>query len=121
MFAFKAAKKKPEEKTVTVLRLRGDLDAVQVRSLVRTLNDLVLEGKEKIILHFQEVDHVNLSGIGELARRIERLQALGAQIVFTNVSPYVANLFKWVGAYAVFYICEKEEEALIRFDGDDWK
>lgn len=121
MFSFKTAKKKPEERTVTVLRLRGDLDAAQVRSLVRTLNDLVLEGKGKIILNFQEVDHVNLSGIGELAQKIERLQALGAQIVFTDVSPYVANLFKLVGAYAAFCICEKEEEALARFDGDDWK
>ncbi|HVZ80460.1 MAG TPA: STAS domain-containing protein [bacterium] len=102
--------------TVTVLRLSGDLGLSDMEDLVRVLNSLVLENKCRVVLNFRRVRHVSLSAIALLADRNRRFRDLGGDIKLTSLIPYVANLFKLVGAFSVFDIVTDEDEAAARFE-----
>ncbi len=102
--------------TVTVLRLSGDISPSDMDALVRTMTDLVLENKNKVVLNFRQVKHVSLNAISKLAERNQRFKALGGEIKLVGLIPYVANLFKLVGAYSHFDVVLDEDEAVARFE-----
>ena len=102
--------------TVTVLRLSGDIGVSDMDALLRKMTDLVLENKNKIVLNFRQVKHVSLNAISKLAERNQRFKALDGEIKLAGLVPYVANLFKLVGAYSHFDIVTNEEDAVARFD-----
>lgn len=101
--------------TVTVLRLSGDLSSSDIEELVRELTDLVLHNHNKVILNFRQVKHLSLGAIPKLVERNDRFRALGGEIKLVGLIPYVANLFKLVGAYTHFDIALDEDEAVTRF------
>ena len=102
--------------TVTVLRLSGDIGVSDMDALLRKMTDLVLENKNKIVLNFRQVNHVSLNAISKLAERNQRFKALDGEIKLAGLVPYVANLFKLVGAYSHFDVVTNEEDAVTRFD-----
>ena len=102
--------------TVTILRLAGDIGMGEMDALLRSVTDLVLENKNKVILNFRQVKHVSLNAISKLAERNQRFKALGGEIKLVGLIPYVANLFKLVGAYSSFDVAFDEDEAVARFD-----
>ncbi len=101
---------------IIVLRLSGDVGVSDMDALLRKMTDLVLENKNKVVLNFRQVRHVSLNAISKLAERNQRFRALGGEIKLAGLTPYVANLFKLVGAYSGFDISLDEEEALARFE-----
>jgi anti-sigma B factor antagonist len=102
--------------TATVLRLAGDISLSDMEALLRLLTDLILENKSKVILNFRQVKHVSLDAISKLAERNQRFKALGGEIKLVGLIPYVANLFKLVGAFSRFDVVADEEEAVARFE-----
>lgn len=105
----------PEE-TVTILRLAGDLSLRDMDGLASVLTDLSVKGKVRVILNFRQVNHVALTGISKLAERNFRLRSLGGEIKLVALAPYVANLFKLVGAFGYFDVVNNEDLALARFE-----
>ncbi len=102
--------------TITVLRLSGDVAVSDMDALLSKMTGLVLENKSKIVLNLRQVKHVSLNAISMLAERNQRFKALGGEIKLAGLIPYVANLFKLVGAYASFDVVLDEEEAVARFE-----
>ncbi len=102
--------------TVTVLRLSGDISVSDMDSLIRVLTDLVLENKNKVVLNFRQVKHVSLNAISNLVVRNQRFRSLGGELKLAGMIPYVANLFKLVGAYSHFDVVADEDDAVARFD-----
>jgi anti-sigma B factor antagonist len=102
--------------TITVLRLSGDISVTDMDALIGRMTELVLENKNKVILNFRQVKHVSLDAISALAERNQRFRGLGGEIKLAGLIPYVANLFKLVGAYSNFDVTTDEEEAAARFD-----
>lgn len=102
--------------TITVLRLSGDVSVSDMDALLRKMTDLVLGNKNKVVLNFRQVKHVSLSAISKLAERNQRFKGLGGEIKLVGLIPYVANLFKLVGAYSSFDVVLDEEEAVVRFE-----
>lgn len=105
----------PEE-TVTVLRLAGDLSLGDMDGIAGVLTEMSVKGKTRVILNFRQVNHVALGGISKLAERNFRLRSLGGEIKLVALAPYVANLFKLVGAYGYFDVVTNEDLALARFE-----
>ena len=102
--------------TITVLRLSGDVSVSDMDVLLRQMTDLVLENRNKIVLNLRQVKHVSLNAISKLAEKNQRFKALGGEIKLAGLIPYVANLFKLVGAYSSFDVVLDEEEAVARFE-----
>jgi anti-sigma B factor antagonist len=105
-----------QTETVTVLRLSGDVSMSDMDALARLLTDLVLENRNKVVLNFRHVTHVSLNAISKLAERNQRYRALGGEIKLVGLIPYVANLFKLVGAFSRFDVLADEDEAVARFE-----
>jgi anti-sigma B factor antagonist len=80
------------------------------------MNDMVLQSRSEVVLNFSHVNHISLNVISVLAERKQRFQALGGDIKLVGLIPYVANLFKLVGAYSFFDVLSSEEEAVSRFE-----
>ena len=102
--------------TVTVLRLAGDIGNIEMGSLLGAINEMVLQQKNQVVLNFSHVNHISLNAISKLAERKQRLEAYGGDIKIVGLSPYVANLFKLVGAFSYFEILSNEDEAVSRFE-----
>lgn len=107
---------KVETETVTVLRLSGDISVTEMDALLRVMTDLLLENKNKVVLNFRKVNHISLNAISKLTERNLRFRALGGDIKLAGLIPYVANLFKLVGAYSRFDLFVDEEQAVTRFE-----
>lgn len=105
----------PKE-TVTVLRLSGDISLGDMESLLRMMTDLILENRSMVVLNCRQVKHISLNAISKLADRNRRFRALGGDIKIVGLIPYVANLFKLVGAYSYFDMAASEDEAVARFE-----
>ena len=105
-----------QTETVTVLRLSGDVSMSDMDALARVLTDLVLENRNKVVLNFRQVTHVSLNAISKLAERNQRYRALGGEIKLVGLIPYVANLFKLVGAFSRFDVLADEDDAVARFE-----
>ena len=101
--------------SVSVIRLTGELGAVEMDSLARALTSLLAENRRRIVLNFRGVTHVSLGGIAKLAERNLRFRSLGGEVKLASITPYVSNLFNLVGAYSSFDIHATEEEAVTRF------
>ena len=102
--------------TVTVLRLAGDIGNSEMDALLSVMNDMVLQNRSEVVLNFGHVNHISLNAISVLAGRKQRFQALGGDIKIVGLIPYVANLFKLVGAFSYFDVLSSEEEAVLRFE-----
>jgi anti-sigma B factor antagonist len=102
--------------TVTVLRLAGDIGNSEMGDLLGVMNEMVLQSKIQIVLNFSHVNHISLKAISALAGRKQRFQDLGGDIKIVGLIPYVANLFKLVGAFSFFEILSSEDEAVYRFE-----
>jgi len=105
-----------ETGTVTVIHLAGELSLTEVDSLLRVLGDLLLENRKQVVLNLKRVTHFSLGGIPKLAEKNRRFQSLDGEIKLVGVAPYVANLFKLVGALSYFDVTSDEEEAVARFE-----
>ena len=105
-----------ESGTVTVIRLAGELNLPEVDSVLRMLTDLMLESQKQVILNLSGVSHVSLGGIPKLAEKNRRFKTLGGEIKLVGLIPYVANLFKLVGAFSDFDVATDEEKAVTRFE-----
>ena len=102
--------------TVTVLRLAGDIGNTEMGDLLGVMNEMVLQSKIQVVLNFSHVNHISLNAISALAGRKQRFQDLGGDIKIVGLIPYVANLFKLVGAFSYFEILSNEDEAVYRFE-----
>ena len=102
--------------SVTVLRLAGDIGNSEMDALLGVMNDMVLQNRSEVVHNFSHVNHISLNVISVLAERKQRFQALGGDIKIVGLIPYVANLFKLVGAYSYFDVLTSEDEAVSRFE-----
>jgi anti-sigma B factor antagonist len=102
--------------TVTVLRLAGDIGNNEMDDLLEVMREMVLQQKNQVVLNFSHVNHISLNAISALAERKQRLVAFGGDIKIVGLIPYVANLFKLVGAFSFFEILSNEDEAVYRFE-----
>ena len=96
--------------------MSGDISVGDMDSLIQVLTGLVLENKNKVVLNFRQVKHVSLNAISTLVVRNQRFKSLGGELKLVGLIPYVANLFKLVGAYSHFDVAADEDDAVARFD-----
>ena len=102
--------------TVAVLRLAGDIGNSEMDALLGVLDEMVIQKRSELVLNFSHVNHISLNAISALAKRKQRFHALNGDIKIVGLVPYVANLFKLVGAFSYFDVLSSEDEAVSRFE-----
>ena len=93
-------------------RLRiGDGD-VQLR---QDVEDLLNEGRKKILINLQGVKMMDSSGLGELVRARQNAERVGATIKLLHVEDKVADVLEMTRLIGVFETFNDEIDALVSF------
>ena len=104
-----------EKDKVVVVKIKGELDALVAPKLKDKLIELSEAGKNKIIINFEELSHINSLAMGILRGRLREAKENGGDIKLIKLNPHIETIFEMVGLDEVFEIYAKEDEAIAKF------
>jgi anti-sigma B factor antagonist len=78
----------------TVLRVRGELDALSCPELRGVLDTLAAMGKRAITVDLSELRLIDSSGVGVMVSLYKRVRANGGQVKFVGVTAQPLVIFK---------------------------
>lgn len=100
---------------VSVIYLKGYLDAHTAPVLENEFAKLLDSGKFKIITNFKELEYISSAGLGVFMAFIEKIRDNDGDIKLTSMSDKVYNIFDLLGFPVLYEIFKTEEEALEKF------
>lgn len=100
---------------VSVLYLKGYLDAHTAPDLENALRQLVEEGRYRIVVNFSDLNYISSAGLGVFMGFIEEVRENRGDIKLTNMSPKVYRIFDLLGFPTLYDILEREEQAIHAF------
>jgi len=102
-----------EHENVVILDLTGPLVAgVGDKILRQSMNELVVEGWEKILLNLSKVSRIDSTGIGELVASIKMAKRFGSTVRLVEISQQVRHILDLSRILPLLDFYEDEEEAL---------
>lgn len=92
--------------------LKGSLmDKTQATPLLQEVEKLVTSGTNRIVIDLTHMDYMNSSGLNMLVNILTKTRTKGGDIVVTNVSEKVKQLFLITKLNTLFTITDSLEEA----------
>jgi len=95
----------------TILRIRGELDALSAATLRPLIDQVVAEQRQQIKVDLSELRMVDSSGIGALVSLYKRVRAAGGQVTFSGVTAQPRVIFKLLRLDVVFELEPEPETA----------
>jgi anti-sigma B factor antagonist len=104
---------------VTVLDLDGRLIFEDGDSMLRErVNQLVDEGRLKIIIDLEDITYMDSCGVGVLIAKFVSVRRRGGDVRLSAVSPRSHHVLEISGLLAVFPIFTSQSEAVASFAGE---
>jgi anti-sigma B factor antagonist len=100
---------------ISVLRLKGYLDAHTAPDLETALQKLLDEKRVKIVVNFKDLTYISSAGLGVFMGFIEEVRNGGGDIKLTNMSQKIYRVFDLLGFPTLFDIREDETLVLTSF------
>ena len=101
---------------VVILDLKGKLTAGLGDQILRdTIDELLAESKQKILLNLSDVSFLDSAGVGELVGGLRTAQRFGAQMKLLNCSDRVKNTLYMARLLPLFEMYADETEAVRAF------
>lgn len=100
---------------VSVLRLKGRLDAASARRLKERVEALSDEKRLKLVLDMAGVDFIDSSGLGTLITSLRILTRQGGDIRLSGLQERVKNIFELTRLDRIFGIYGDSEAAAVGF------
>ena len=105
-----------QAKDVMILDLKGRLTAGLGDQILRdAVDELLAEGRRRILLNLSEVSFLDSAGVGELVAGLKTARNLGATLKILNQSARVQQSLYITRLLPVFDIHEDEKAALESF------
>ncbi|HWP82560.1 MAG TPA: STAS domain-containing protein [Bacteroidota bacterium] len=101
---------------VSVLELKGYLDAHTAPELESAFQKLLSTKKYNIVVNCKDLSYISSAGLGVFMAFIEDVRKNRGDIKLTNMSPKVYNVFDLLGFPILYEIYKEEEEAVKRFN-----
>ncbi len=99
---------------VTVVYLKGKLDAVTSGSLEQTLMPILDSGSVKVVLDFAELSYISSAGLRVLLKAAKQIKALEGQFVLCSMKDFIREVFDISGFSGILTIVDNCEMALAR-------
>ena len=106
-----------EKGDISIINLKGYLDAHTAPTLENNFTQLIGENKFKIIVNFEELAYISSAGLGVFMAYIENIRDNKGDIKLTNMSDKVFNIFDLLGFPLLYEIYKNEDEAIRKFSG----
>lgn len=105
-----------EENNLQVLMLRGELiDKNQAIDLIKSIDELLIEGKNKLIIDLSDLKYMNSSGLNVLVQLLTKTRTNGGESVIFNVSKKVNDLLVITKLNTLFKVANSKESAIKMF------
>lgn len=104
-----------EKGEVSVINLKGFLDAHTAPTLENNFTQLIENNKYKIVVNFEDLAYISSAGLGVFMAYIESVRENKGDIKLTNMSDKVYNIFDLLGFPLLYEIYKKEDEAIKKF------
>ena len=106
-----------EKGEISVINLKGYLDAHTAPTLENNFTQLISDSKFKIVVNFEDLAYISSAGFGVFMAYIENIRDNKGDIKLTNMSDKVFNIFDLLGFPLLYEIYKNEEEAIKKFSG----
>jgi anti-sigma B factor antagonist len=100
---------------VSILELKGYLDAHTAPKLEETFQDLIDKGQYKIVVNCNDLSYISSAGLGVFMAFVEDLRERRGDIKFSNMSQKVFNVFDLLGFPLLYEIFDDEHEAIGKY------
>lgn len=107
---------KNENNEVSVLYVKGYLDAHTAPELENAFQQLVDEKKYNIVVNFRDLSYISSAGLGVFMGFIEDIRKNGGDIKLTNMTPKIFRVFDLLGFPTLYDILDEEEKAVEKFN-----
>jgi len=104
-----------ENKGVSVLELKGYLDAHTAPKLEDAIQNLITSKRYNIVVNCKDLSYISSAGLGVFMAFIEDVRTNKGDIKLSNMSPKVYNVFDLLGFPLLYDIVKEEHEAVQRF------
>ena len=105
-----------EKGDVSVINLKGFLDAHTAPTLENNFTQLIENNKYKIVVNFEDLAYISSAGLGVFMAYIESIREKKGDIKLTNMSDKVFNIFDLLGFPLLYEIYKNEDDALKKFN-----
>ena len=82
---------------IALVALRGWVDGVAVRRLIRALDDLAARGVSQLLIDCAAMRHIDYRQVPSLVASLTRFEARTGGFVVCGLSPYLRDLFRLAG------------------------
>lgn len=113
MSGFEVARKDIE--AVSVVYLKGYLDAHTASEFENALQQLVDENRVQIVVNLSELNYISSAGLGVFMGFIEDVRVKGGDIKLAELSDKVFRVFDLLGFPVLYEIFQDEEEAVQKY------
>ncbi|HCB49056.1 MAG: hypothetical protein AMJ56_05245 [Anaerolineae bacterium SG8_19] len=103
---------------IWLVGVSGRLDQSQTTDLEESLQKLLIEGCNRLVIDLSEVTYVNSGGLRCLVTIWRQARDHGGNVVLCNLSDRISQVFAIVGFDKVFAIYSSRVEALESLAGD---
>lgn len=100
---------------VSLVELKGRLTSFETRAFREMMNSLIKDGHTNFVLNLTELDYLDSSGVGELARNYLSIVKKGGIMKVVGLAPRVQEILKVTQLYRVFPEFPDEASALESF------
>ncbi len=104
-----------ESASVSVIRFRDQkiIDPEAIQELGQELFDLVeRDDRKKLVLNFENVEFLSSAALGKLITFEKKSKRSDAQLILTNISPEIFQVFAITNLDKLFQIKDTEADAL---------
>ncbi len=108
--------KRSDVNTVTVLSLKGFLDAHTAPQFETAVQTLLEESRYKIVVDFTELAYISSAGLGVFMGFIEEIRQNGGDMKLAHMSDRVFKIFDLLGFPNLYQIFPTVDEAVRKFD-----
>jgi len=102
-----------EENNIQLLVLSGELiDKNQATDLIKNIDELLEQGKSKLIIDLSDLKYMNSSGLNVLIQLLTKTRTNGGESVIFNVSKKVNDLLVITKLNTLFKVADSKEAAI---------
>jgi len=106
---------KSENGDVSILYIKGYLDAHTAPDLENEFQKLADAKKYNILVNFQDLSYISSAGLGVFMGFIEDIRKNGGDIKLSDMKPKIFRVFDLLGFPTLYDILDEEAKALEKF------
>jgi len=100
---------------ITKVTVQGFLDAHTVPEMEKIIQNLIHDGKYKIVVDFKDLSYISSAGLGVFMSVIGDVKGNDGDIVLMDMPPKIYKVFDLLGFTEIFTIVDNEDAAIQAF------